>query len=84
MVVILWWIETFFADAFSCMPVESNWNRSIRGKCGNKFLLGILTPIPWIATDLAILLMPLPMVWKFHLPTVQRIGLGGLFLLGGL
>lgn len=82
-VVLLWWIGTFFADVFICIPVERNWNPSIAGHCGNKQLVGIITPIPWIVTDLIILLMPLPMVWRLHLPGVQRVGLGGLFLLGG-
>ncbi|KAL9051640.1 MAG: hypothetical protein Q9206_004628 [Seirophora lacunosa] len=41
-------------------------------------------PLPWIAMDLAILVMPLPFVWQLHLPAMQRVGLGGLFLLGGL
>lgn len=83
-VVMVWWVGTMFADAFVCIPVAHRWDPSIVAHCGNRHLLAILTPVPWIATDLIILLMPLPMVWKLHLPTFQRIGLGGLFLIDGL
>lgn len=27
--------------------------------------------------------MPLPFIWQLHLPTIQRVGLGGLFVMGG-
>ena len=83
-IVILWWIGAFFADALICIPVQHNWDPEVPGHCGNKNLLAIITPIPWIVTDLVIVLMPLPMVWHLHLPRLQRVGLGILFLLGGL
>ena len=83
-IVILWWIGTLLADTLICLPIEHNWNPKIPARCGNKLLLDILPPIPWIVTDLAILLMPLPMVYKLHLPGIQRVGLAGLFLLGSL
>ena len=83
-IVILWWIGTIFADTLICIPIKHNWNPETRACCGNKELLAIIPPIPWIVTDLAILLMPLPMVYKLHLPGFQRIGLAGLFLLGSL
>ena len=83
-IVTLWWIGNFFADALICIPVQMNWDPTVKGHCGNARLLGIVTPLPWIATDLAILILPLPMIWHLHLPTLQKFGLVGLFLLGGL
>ena len=82
-VVVLWWIGAFFANVFLCVPVKHLWDPDVPAHCGNRHSLGILEPIPWIATDLVILIMPLPVVWQLQLPTVQRVGLGGLFLLGG-
>jgi hypothetical protein len=82
--MVFWWIGTILADTLICIPIEHNWNPTIPAHCGNKQLLAIIPPIPWIVTDLVILLMPLPMVWKLHLPRLQRVGLVGLFLLGGL
>lgn len=82
--MILWWIGTVLADSLICLPVAHLWNPEIPAHCGNKQLLDIIPPIPWIVTDLAILLMPMPMVYKLHVPGFQRLGLAGLFLLGGL
>lgn len=82
--MILWWIGTILADTLICIPIQNNWNPEIPARCGNKKLLAILPPIPWIVTDLVILLMPMPMVYKLHLPGIQRLGLAGLFLLGSL
>lgn len=82
--MVFWWIGTILADTLICIPIQHNWNLTFLAHCGNKQLLAIIPPIPWIVTDLVILLMPLPIVWKLHLPRLQRVGLAGLFLLGGL
>lgn len=83
-IIILWWIGTILADTLLCIPVEHNWNPEIPAHCGNQQLLAIIPPIPWIVTDLAILVMPMPMVYKLQMPAFQRVGLAGLFLLGSL
>ena len=83
-IVILWWIGTILADTLICIPIKHNWNHEIPARCGNQQLLAIIPPIPWIVTDFAILLMPMPMVYKLHLPGLQRVGLAGLFLVGSL
>jgi hypothetical protein len=84
MVIVLWWVGTVLADILICIPIEHSWNTEIPAHCGNKQLLAIIPPTPWIATDLALLLMPMPMVYKLHLPGLQRVGMAALFLLGGL
>lgn len=83
-IVGLWWFGNFFADALICIPVAYNWDQTIKGAhCGNHRLLYIVTPIPWIVTDLAILLLPLPMAWSLQMPRKQKIAISGVFLLGG-
>lgn len=83
-VLALWWIGTILADNLICIPVSHNWDPTVPAHCGSKHLIAIIPPIPWIVTDVVVLLMPLGMVWKLHLPVLQRIGLVGLFLLGSL
>ncbi|MCJ1279146.1 hypothetical protein MMC21_006970 [Puttea exsequens] len=82
-VMLLWWVGTILADTLICIPIAANWDPTISAHCGNKQSLAIVPPIPWIVTDLIILLMPLPMVWKLQLPRLQKVGLACLFLLGG-
>ena len=83
-VVTCWWISISFAVAFICSPVKSEWNPDVPGHCGNQYLLNIIDPIPWILTDFAILIAPMPMVRKLHMPTRQKVALAGIFLIGGL
>ena len=80
---VLWWLGTFLSDILICLPVEYNWNPTVPATCGNKQILWIIPPIPWIITDFAVVALPLPMIWKLHMPRYQRVGLIGLFLLGG-
>lgn len=80
----LWWIGTILADTLICILVSHNWDPTVLARCGNKDLVAKIPPVPWIVTDLVVLLMPMTMVWKLHLPRLQRVGLAGLFLLGGL
>jgi hypothetical protein len=83
-IVVLWWIGTLLADTLICIPAQRNWKPETPGHCGNKQLLAILPPIPWIATDLAMMILPMPMVYKLRVPVLQRVGLALLFMLGGL
>ena len=83
-IVLGWYIAISFAGAFICIPVSSSWNPALPGHCGNRYLLNIIDPIPWILTDFAILICPLPMVRKLQIPTRQKIALAGLFLIGSL
>ena len=83
-VMVVWWVATILADTLICIPIEHNWNPTVPAHCGDKQLLAIIPPIPWIATDVVILIMPLPMVWNLQMPRLQRVGLACLFLLGGL
>ena len=83
-IVASWWISITFAVAFVCTPVSSRWDPNVPGHCGNQYLLNIIDPIPWILTDFAILLAPLPIVWKLQMRIQQKIALGCILLVGGL
>lgn len=69
---------------FQCTPVNFWWNRTITGgHCVNntKFLLG--NSVPNIATDIAILLLPIPFIWNLQQSSGRKLALSGVFLLGG-
>ena len=83
-VMVAWWVATILADNLICLPIKHNWYPTIPARCGNKQLLAIMPPLPWIVTDVVVLIMPLPMIWNLQMPRLQRVGLAGLFLLGGL
>lgn len=83
-VVVLWYLAITLAVVFICTPVKSHWDPEIPAHCGNQYLLDVIDPIPWIVTDFAVLLAPMPMIWKLQMATGQRVALGALFLIGGL
>ena len=59
-----------------------NWDSEVHGHCGNLALLTVIMPIPWVLTDFAILIAPIPAVRKLQLPRTEKIGLCELFLTG--
>ena len=81
-IVIAWFLAVEVADGAICLPLNSRWDSSIPAHCGDVVALNQASPIPWIVTDFAILLCPLPMVKKLHMPTRQKVALAALFLIG--
>jgi hypothetical protein len=71
---------------FSCKPVESFWNRNPEkpSDCINdiKYFIGVAAPNT--ATDLMLLIFPMPMIWNLKANLPNRIALTVIFLVGGL
>jgi len=83
--VCVWWIICQFFVIFECQPIHYFWDRSPSGgRCLDiqAFFLG--QAIPNIFTDVILLAMPIPIIWRLHLPKEQKMGLSGIFLLGHL
>ncbi|KAI4234895.1 MAG: hypothetical protein LQ352_008145 [Teloschistes flavicans] len=89
--VILWVIGTVtvaftianvFFVIFSCHPIRGAWNPLIKAKCINGDAAVLAVAILTIITDLIILGLPLPLVWKLHLPALQKLQLSGVLLIG--
>ncbi|RGP69397.1 hypothetical protein FLONG3_7793 [Fusarium longipes] len=59
------------------------WDPRIKGKCfQHQTLMWYINGILHIFIDLAIIVMPLPIVWKLQLPLSQKLLLSGIFGLG--
>lgn len=82
--VILWVICITFLFIFICVPVQKIWNPEIPGRCINQVGTWIANAVSTIATDIAILLLPLPQVWKLQLRTSEKIAVSIAFSLGFL
>jgi hypothetical protein len=81
---ILWGTATLLASALQCRPLRAYWDQSVNGHCFDalKFVLGVQGVN--IFLDVAILCLPLPMVWGLRRAWQERLALSGVFLLGGL
>lgn len=75
-----WAIITGF---LTCVPVAKFWDRSVKGYCFNFGALWFFNASMNIATDLALLLMPMPLLSQLHLPRMQKFALCGVFAIGG-
>jgi len=86
-IIAIWTIAFSFSLLFQCHPVSYAWRVP-------EFLLGpycfqflkfyVALPVTDIITDILIVMMPIPMVWRLHLSFKQKLGVGGMFLLGTL
>ncbi|KAL3429573.1 hypothetical protein BDV09DRAFT_190025 [Aspergillus tetrazonus] len=78
-------IGVFFASIFQCSPVQYTWNKEIPGgSCFNQQAFYRYVSPPNIFTDLIILVMPMPVVWRLQTRITQKLAITGVFLLGGL
>ncbi|KAI4180119.1 MAG: hypothetical protein L6R41_007439 [Letrouitia leprolyta] len=77
-------IISIFGAAFQCTPVAYLWDKTIPGgHCVNFSAFARFTNVGNMLTDILILALPIPIVWSLQLDRSKKIGVCGLFLLGG-
>lgn len=68
-----------------CIPMSYFWNKNQKGHCPvSTEGLFRASSIPNIVTDFAMLILPMPIVYKLHAKTNVKIGLFFTFLTGSL
>ena len=82
--VVAWWAASVFGNLFLCFPISARYHLTKPAQCGDFDTFNIATPIPWIATDLAILLAPLPIIARMHMLPRRKAAVAVPFLVGGL
>ena len=84
-VIILWTIAFFFGILFECGHDPSVWwsgPANITKYCSDYKPIWLGHAVADVVTDLMVLSIPAPIIWKLHLPTVQRVALVVIFGLG--
>ena len=83
--VVCWFLATLLVSIFGCTPVKAAWYPTTAGaRCINADAFFIGNAALNIFGDLALLCMPMPMVWTLHLARSKKIALTTVFLLGSL
>lgn len=82
--VIAYSLATVFADIFQCVPISSLWDATEPTFCMNYPALIISTGVVNTVTDIIMLSLPMPLLWKLQLSTTKKKLITGLFLMGGL
>ena len=82
--IIAYAIASILATIFQCSPIKRTFNHKLPGTCINLTAFWYANAISSILTDIVVLLLPMPLLKRLHLPRRQKYGLMGVFALGGL
>ena len=84
-IITIWWIALTLTTILSCTPVDYNWDvTQPDGRCLNGRNFSVAFSVPIIVTDLFVLVLPLPVVWRLQLQSKRKIALSIIFSLGTL
>lgn len=83
-VVIGWVIGIICVSMFQCTSIAKAWDQNLRGTCINLKGSFIGNAVPNILTDIAILTLPVRVVWGLHATVTHRLLVIAVFLLGSL
>jgi hypothetical protein len=68
-----------------CIPLAANWDRTIpNAKCGNMAAEFISVGTINLLIDVAIIVLPMPVLWNLQLPIRKKLGLTAIFGIGAL
>ncbi|KAL2812247.1 hypothetical protein BDW59DRAFT_178657 [Aspergillus cavernicola] len=82
-VIVAWAIATILAGCLICRPFAFNWDTTIPGgKCGNQVTSFTVTGVFNLLTDVVVLLLPMPSLYKLQMATYKKITLITVFGLG--
>ena len=85
-IITITFIATALVTTFQCSPIAYQWGQfdgSVAdGKCINTLAFYRWMSFPNIVTDVIMLVLPQPMIWRLHTTRSQKLGLTVVFLTG--
>ncbi|RDW56693.1 hypothetical protein BP6252_14045 [Coleophoma cylindrospora] len=81
-IVVAWWTANVLQVFLICTPFKLNYDVTVTGTCGNRPAAYTAIGAINLITDVAILLLPIPTVWKLQMPVSSKIGICGIFTIG--
>lgn len=66
----------------NCVPVAKFWNHELAGHCLKFEAVWFFNASMNIATDVTLLLLPMPLLIQLQLPRMQKVALMGVFAIG--
>lgn len=80
--ITMFWLSGFFSLIFSCIPISRSWNSSESGTCLPYQPYCVSVGVLHVFFDLAIVALPMPMIWQLQADRRTKIILSGLLCLG--
>ena len=81
-IVSVYGVWLFFSSIFNCVPIARNWDKTVQGKCLPTTPLWLTNAALNIATDIMIVLLPMPVISSLTLPLKQKFWLAIVFAFG--
>lgn len=78
------YFSNFFSFIFQCFPVRKFWEPETIGSCIDQNAFYLASAIINVFGDVAVLSLPLPIIWKLQASRSRKWSLSFLFLLGAL
>ena len=84
-IVIATFLSTGITAMLQCFPFHYIWDKTIPGgRCFNVLAFYRWVSFPNILTDLVMLALPIPMIWKLNTSHAKKVGLTFGFLMGSM
>lgn len=76
----------FFSLVFACKPIAASWDPLLFpiGVCINRGAIYIATAVIGVVTDVILIAIPIPTIWRLQMPRKQKIGLTVIFGIGSM
>ncbi|KAI1135143.1 hypothetical protein F5Y05DRAFT_395763 [Hypoxylon sp. FL0543] len=81
-VVICYCIAFFAVYMTNCRPIDQLWHPANWGSCREMSISDFATLGTNIALDIAIIILPMPVLWNLHLPLRNKISISIMFSIG--
>lgn len=81
-IVWLWAISVVLETLLLCRPLAYNWDTSIDGECGERNATFVVAGTLNLVTDLMVMVLPLPHIWKLKLNLAKKLALTAVFCMG--
>lgn len=82
----IYYTSYVFLEIFHCNPIKKGWSQRvyppIKGSCLDLQAAYIAGAVINTASDLSIVILPQPVIWRLQLSSKKRIGLCAIFLIG--
>ncbi|EAW15034.1 putative integral membrane protein [Aspergillus clavatus NRRL 1] len=82
-VIVAWSIATILAGCLICRPLAFSWDSTIPGgSCGNQVTSFTVTGVINLITDVAVLITPMPRLYRLQMARYTKVALIAVFGLG--
>ena len=82
LVIFLTYIALFFSTVFECTLIRKSWNPLLPGHCLKPIGLPYASGAINVASDIYVLILPIPCVWDLNMNTTRKLRILSIFSLG--